>query len=188
MPVSTMDRIVVRMDGFPGAPGYMTFYCDDAISGQPAVITFLNAVKAFFPTIVKFTVPNEGDIIWDSDGTLTGTWSGGTETAINGTGAGSYPAPSGAVISWQTGAIVGSRRLRGRTFLVPLVASAFDTDGSISSAPLATMRTAASALWVAASLRVWHRPTSTGAGNGSSAPVNGSAVADRAAVLTSRRA
>lgn len=186
-------RLVVRMDGWPGAPGFMTFYSQNAVNTmRPAVIAFLNAVKINFPSVVTFTVPTEGDIINDATGELAGTWTGGSSFTTTGGTAGAFAAPAGACITWSTGTtVVGpsgrARRLKGRTFLVPLHPVVFANDGTITDATLTALRNAASTLWVDGDLAVWHRPFGAG-GNGSSVPVNGSAVSDRAAVLTSRRA
>lgn len=188
MAPTQLTKIVVEMEGFPGAPGYMTFYGGDPTLLQPAVVAFVNTVKTNFPSDVTFTVPNEGILLMDDGGDLAGTWTAGTATTIVGTGVGGYAAPAGACITWRTGRIVGRRALKGRTFLVPLTGAAFDTDGSIIPVSLGVFRTAAATLFAAAGLRVWHRPTSLAARDGVSWPVTGSAVADKAAVLRSRRA
>lgn len=185
---TALDRIVVRMDGWPGAPGFMTFYVNDGTTGQPAVLDFINAVKSSFDSHITFTVPGEGDIIDDASGVIQGTWTVGSPTTVSGTGNQQFAAPAGACITWSTGTIVNGRRLRGRTFLVPLIVACYDADGTIGGATLTALRNAASALWVAADLKVWHRPTAPGALDGSSAAVSGSTVSDRVSILSSRRA
>lgn len=167
----------------------MTFYTADlTVSFQPAVKSFITAVAPRFSTGVTFTVPNEGDLIEDETGALGGSWTEGTAATVSGSSNFVFAAPAGAVINWSTTAVVGRRRLRGRTFLVPLSAQNFDSDGSLAAAAVTDLRNLASTLWVAAALSIWHRPTTPGGSDGSSSPVTGSNVPDKAAVLRSRRA
>jgi hypothetical protein len=171
----------------------MTFYSSDETLLQPAVKAFITTVKQSFPVDVSFAVPSEGDTIDPTTGNLTGAWSAGTPATLVGGSNSVYAAPAGACISWTTNSIVTgiggrSRRLRGRTFLVPLASPVYQTDGSLEPATLGIMRTAASALWVAAELAIWHRPTSSGATDGLWSDVTASDVKDRVAILTSRRA
>ena len=57
-------------------PGLTTFYFDQAGSGFPAdVRTFFEAIKANIPSNTTITVPNGGDIIEDTTGVLSGSWS-----------------------------------------------------------------------------------------------------------------
>lgn len=190
--MATIERIVVRLDGWPGAPGFMTFYTSDAGASRSSIQTFLNAWKNAVPNAVTFTIPAEGDVIDDSTGNLTGSWTAGTPITITGTGGGAFAAATGACITWYTNTVVTGpsgkpRRLRGRTFMVPLAPVAFDSDGTITAASLATFRTSADALRVAINLRVWHRPTTPGGSDGLSTTASSSNVADKAAVLRSRR-
>jgi hypothetical protein len=77
--------------------------------------------------------------------------------------------------------------VRGRTFLVPLHPVVFQNDGTITSATLDALRLAASTLWSSGGLHVWHRPTTPTGTDGQAFPVNASNVADKSAVLRSRR-
>ena len=187
-----MTRIVVRMDGWAGAPGFMTFYSGAAGVLKAATDAFIGGVAPAFPSSVTFTVPAEGDLVLDSDGTLAGSWTSGSATTIPGGGDTLFAAPSGACVSWTTGDIVtGSagrpRRLRGRTFLVPLAHNLYASDGTIDAASLTNLRNRASTFWVDGSLVVWHRPTTVGGTDGFAGDVIGSDVKDKVAVLRSRR-
>lgn len=181
-------QIICKMDGFPGAPGYMTFYGDTPHTLREGVIAFVLAVKSAMPLDVNITVPSTGNIIQDTDGAVTGTWSDGADTTQFGSATGGYAGPAGACVNWATGVIVGRRRLRGRTFLVPLAGGAYQSDGSIEPTTLANLRSAASGLAGIANMRIWHRPTKLNPTGGSSFLVTAGTVADRAAVLRSRRA
>lgn len=137
------------------------------------------------------TVPGAGDAIEDTTGALVGQWSG-TGGSVNGSSAGAAAAAGvGCCVTWYTGGIVpgkkGPRRLRGRTFLVPLSNASFDANGTIESTTLADMRSFATALIGAGGLAVWHRPNPALSLAGNSYAVLSSNVRDKVAILTSRR-
>lgn len=184
--MTTLGRLRVSWTGFTGAPGLSTFYAEDTGSGFcAAVLNFFTQIRGVLPNVVTITVPSEGDLINDASGALVGAWSdtgGGTTTGNGGT---TYAGPVGAVVHWNTGAIINSRRLRGSTFIVPVASGFDDTDGTVSSGGLSTLRTQASNLVGAvATLRAWHRPGNT---SGSSALITSASVPDKMVVLRSRR-
>jgi hypothetical protein len=89
-------------------------------------------------------------------------------------------------INWITGSVIGRRRLRGRTFCVPVIGANFQSDGTVSDTVLSNFRVNASALVVAAAtnFQVWHRPV--GGTGGLNSDVVAATVNDRPQVLTSR--
>lgn len=182
---TVLTRLVVRMDGWPGAPGFMTFYAADPIGFRDAVIAFIDVCAGLMPDNITFTVPNAGELINDGTGTMEGAWSEGSTYTRTGVQTGVWAAPVGAVVTWRTTTIVRGRRLRGRTFVVPLVGAAFEDNGTLSSTNLATLQSAANDLIADADLRVWSRPTASSPGT--SANVTSATVPDIAAVLRSRR-
>jgi hypothetical protein len=186
-----LPRVNVAWQQWPGAPGVSVFYLaesSDLAASVAAIRAMFNAVATLLPSGLTITVPGSGDIINDGTGAITGAWSSGTTPAVvTGSGAGAYAGNAGAVIHWLTTTVVNGRRLRGRTFLVPLISSAYDTSGSISTAALSTISAAAQGLVDAANSDhvVWHRPTGFAAG--SSAIVSSIRVPDLAVSLRSRR-
>lgn len=156
-----------------------------------AITTALGSLAGALPVGVVLNVPNSGDTIDDTTGHLTGAWSGTGGGAVNASGPASCAAGVGACIEWSTGGIVngkkGPRRLRGRTFLVPLHASMYDSDGTISGQGLNSLKTFADNLAAAGPLAIWHRPTTTGGTDGTSYAVLSHNVRDKVAILTSRR-
>jgi hypothetical protein len=91
--------------------------------------------------------------------------------------------------TWNTGAIVNGRRVRGRTFLGPLDNSCLQNDGTLSSSSI-THANALGAAWTDAGLTttlscVWHRPV--GGTGGSNHEIISATVRDKFAVLRSRR-
>lgn len=183
-----MQRIRVELTGITALPGLMTFYSVVAVpSAKAAVEAFLDDVKGLWPTGLTARVPNSGDLIEDSDGSLVGTWSEGSAATITSTGSGSYAAGVGVRIQWNTNGIRNGRRVRGATFLCPLTTLQFDNQGTIGSTPLATIQAAADALAADDTLLIWSRPSPGGGSNGESNAVVSATVPDRITALRSRR-
>ena len=182
-----MRRVRVEWNGLGGLPGVSTFYMGVASPNVGVIKTFYNSIRGLFPDGLTWTIPNSGDELDDATGTLTGGWTGsggGTETA-NG-GVGPYAAGVGAVATWETLTISRGRRVRGRTFLAPMLGAAFDTNGTIGSTQLATLQSAASALAASGVAQgIWQRPTATEPGL--YCAINSAIVNDRVTSLRSRR-
>lgn len=185
--MATLNRIRVEWSGLTGLPGISTFYVGSADSDISELVTFFTAIRGLFPSGLSWTIPSDGDQIDDATGALTGTWigtGGGTVTA-NAPGL-NYAAGVGARVRWLTPAVVGGRRLRGATFLTHLASTNYDAQGTILSAALTTIQTAATALATSGSpFMVWHRPVN-GVG-GSSVAMNAAIVPDRVAWLRTRK-
>lgn len=182
--MADMERIVVEWQGAVGLPGVSVFYGDVGGSANADIKTFFTALVANFPAGLTWTIPSSGDLVDDATGALTGVWvnaAGGTVAATN---ASAYAAGVGCYVIWETAAIHNRRRMKGRTFLAPLVTAMYDA-GTITNANLATMRTAASALVTAGSTRVWHRPV--GGAGGSSVQPSAAAIKDQVTSLATRR-
>lgn len=183
-----MQRIRVELTGLTALPGLMTFYSVVAVpSAKAAVEAFLDDVKGLFPNGLTARVPNSGDLIEDSTGELVGSWSEGSAATITATGAGAYAAGVGVRVQWNTNGIRNGRRVRGATFVCPLVVSAFDTAGTLGTTPLGTIQAAADLLAADGTLLIWSRPSSPGAGDGDSNAVTSATVPDRITALRSRR-
>lgn len=185
--MANIDKLVVTWSGFQGGPGYSIFYATPLNDVQADIVTFFNGIKGLLPNDVTISVPGNGDTLNDATGALAGSWSGGTPATIIGENPGSYAGPAGMCVTWNTNAIVGRRRLRGRTFIVPAAGGCFDVDGTLTPANRSTLETAATGLVGGAggNLLVWHRPV-LGSG-GVAHPVVSAVVADKVAVLRSRR-
>lgn len=175
-----------------------TFYTSGTYSvGDVGDIrTFFSSLAALFPNTITISVPGAGDVINDTDGSLAGSWSeGSTPAVVVGTSASGYAAPAGMLVRWNTDAVIRKRRLRGRTFLVP-VANVFEPGGTPLAATITTITTAANTLVTAlgGAMRVWSRPLidystdpPTHLADGTGAPVVSVLVPDKAVVLRSRR-
>lgn len=182
-----IEKGVWTWTGFSGAPGYSVFYATPAMGLSGVIKTFFESVKALIPQDVNIASPSSGDTLNELSGQLLGTWSGGVGGSTQGTSANPWAAPVGASITWLTDGVVNGRRVRGRTFLVPLNTGAYDYQGSLQATAISTLQTAANALVTSAAgdLLIWHRPVN--GGGGSVHAVTGARVADKAAILRSRR-
>jgi hypothetical protein len=192
-----LNRVSVQWQNWPGAPGITQFYLDNvpAQTSIDAIRAFFNALITLLPTGLTITVPNSGDIVEDVTGQLAGTWSvGSAPVVVTGNSAAAYAGNAGAVVHWLTQTVALKRRLRGRTFLVPLTTAAYDQTGSIATPSLTILQNAAAAMVgsMAGNMVVWHRPiiqktTGVVIRPGSSGKVTSSRVPDLAVSLRSRR-
>lgn len=125
-----------------------------------AATGLLDAVKGLIPSGTNILVPNGGDVIDETSGTLTGSWGTSGGTTITGTGSSAFPGGVGARVVWETDAIRGGRRVRGSTFIVPLINSAYENNGTLSSAGMTALQNGIDAFMVQVptQARVWSRP------------------------------
>jgi hypothetical protein len=192
MPIS---RVTAQWSGFPGAPGYSNFHFQSS-TGTPDNQANVDLVRSFFQAArdqiaagVTITVNPTVEVLDDATGALVDYDTVATAPAVVlGGASGNYSGPSGAVINWLTNAVVGGRRLRGRTFLVPLGNSAYQSDGTLGGTSLASLNTAAALLSGAgfsSGFGILSRPA--GGGAISFGEVTAHRIPDMAAVLRSRR-
>lgn len=193
-----MDKMVARWDGWGGGPGFSNFYFSGENTGAElddkldAIHDFFAGVSGDLPNAITITFQPTVVRINEATGDQTDEVSIPTVPGpVTGLGGPNFSSPSGACVSWLTGVTVGSRKLKGRTFLVPLASIAYGPDGSLNDTILTEIRTAA-AIFVQrcntggdSKLVVWHRPV--GGAGGQAVQCVSSVVADRAAMLTSRR-
>lgn len=190
-----ITRVTAEWSGFSGAPGYSNFYfaafgAGDEVDLEVARVRALfNTLPTYLPAGVSVRVLQEAAILDESTGELLGYSQATTQPSqVTGTGIGSWSAASGAVLTWNTETIARGRRLRGRTFLVPLAVAAYDTSGTLAQAFMTAATNGASALigdGTGPQAVIWSRPR--GGAGGSAGPITSSRVADRVSVLRSRR-
>jgi hypothetical protein len=189
-------RYTSTWTGFSGAPGYTNLYA----SGPGTAQSFAAAVGQFWesvstqgsvgfnlPTGVRITPASFAEQVDETTGELIGTLPLTASAPTTGTQTAGYSAVSGACINWLTGGIVNGKRVRGRTFIVPLGGNCYDTDGSLTANFLTAVRAAAATLVSASDLAIWHRPTTPGGTDGSAEIVSASSVNDKISYLSSRR-
>lgn len=200
-----MLRVTTRWSGFNGGPGYTNLFFRDfgtgegpgsdgdaaqALSAASRVREFFNSLAPIFPNEVTFNVLSDVDILEDTTGTLVDSIQIEAPAPVQGSNAASFSGPVGLVVNWKTSAIRNGRRIRGRTFLVPVASSLFGVTGGVIPADAAGVAAAAEILAdrnATPDLGVWARPTSATAADGQWAVCTGSNVPLLAAVLRSRR-
>lgn len=180
-------KVVVTWNGLQGMPGYSVFHSAAADDATASLGTFFDTVKTMVSQPCTWTIPSSGDKLDVATGHLTGGWSGGTGSTKSASSAVAYAAGVGLVVRWDTGLIRGTRRFRGRTFIVPLGSGLYATDGTIDNTALATLQTAVNALVVAGKIGVWGRPTTPGGSDGIFSTVTSGQVMDKVAYLKGRR-
>lgn len=188
-------EITAKWSGFSGGPGYSTFHTtnagivtsavDNSVTG---VMTFFENIKAQLCTNTTIQVQAEVKELDPATGALVGLHTAATAGTKVGSGSPNQgPSPAGAVISWGTGGVNRGRRVRGRTFVVPMALQVFQADGSIDNAVVAALKSAATNYRTSSAYEslIWSRPRA-GAG-GAAFPILTSNVPDMVAVLRSRR-
>lgn len=198
-------RITARWSGFLGAPGYSNFhfsndagFWDGGVLGDPNQVAVDAAVertrRAFaqlddqLPSGVSITFGSEAEVLDSDSGEILGAVPVDSAGISGGGGDGGYSAASGAVVNWRTNDYRFGRRIRGRTFIVPLSGTAYEGDGTLTPIARNAIRDFGSEMVTgqgSAQFGVWSRPRN-GAG-GVFATAVSSSVPDMAAVLRSRR-
>lgn len=198
-------RITAVWSGFIGAPGYSVFhfttdggFWDGGLIGDSAqaaaeraaadVGTAFGQLSSWLPPVVQIRTQPEAEIINSDTGEIVGftevpTYSTDGEGPGNG-----YSAASGAVVNWRTNDYRFGRRIRGRTFVVPLSGAAYEDDGTLVQGARDKLLDFADRIvdgGAAAEFGVWSRPR--GGTGGVFATATGYSVPDMAAVLRSRR-
>ena len=185
--MADLARVRVEWNGVVGG-GVSTFYGLEANADSlyAAVGTFFNDIKGEFPTSIQWSFPDTGDVIASETGNLVGTWTASSPISpIDGQSfTNERVGGVGACVTWDTGFIVGTRRLRGRTFLTDLDTASYDGSGTLQATVLTTLRDAAATLAATNVLQIWSRPRGGLSGHGA---VVSSSVRDRVSSLKSRR-
>jgi hypothetical protein len=191
--MATVGQTVVRWTGYTGSPGYTTLHgsVTDATSAAAfytAVAAWVNAaLRAWVPNTVNVTALGEVKILNSATGIQEDVYGGTPVTYAGGATGGIGPGPAGGCITWKTNTFnAKGHRIKGRTFAVPMAASHFDTDGTLSPGGLTTLSNAAASYISSVPFPViWHRPVAHA--GGIIAPIAAYSIADKAAVLRSRR-
>lgn len=189
-----VSAVQVVWSGWTGGPGVSTLHFDD-LRGEES--TTLTAVHAYYtawtggasatnlPSVVRIDVNPVIETFDEVTGDLEAVTSGTKPPQIVGARADSFSASTGACVTWRTGLIHNGKRVRGRTFHVPLATTTFEIDGTLAAAFLTTLSTANANFIAAAHPVIWSRPVS-GTGGAFGLVVAGT-VSDKTAMLTSRR-
>lgn len=198
-------RIIARWSGFPGAPGYSVFhfttdggFWDGGLVGDSAQVAADGAagrisdafgrINTYLPNGSRIEIQEEAPILNSDTGEMIGSVEVDAPAVVAGVSERDMVGPAGAVVNWRTNDYRFGRRIRGRTFLVPLNVNAYEGDGTLSSSGRSSMRDFADEVLNgegSADFGVWSRPRD-GSG-GVFATATSYSVPDMAAVLRSRR-
>lgn len=173
-----------------GGSGFTVLNFQDVANNTDAqdladmVQVFFDAIKGVLPDDVTVAFDNEV-LVLDLAGVLQSVYPVTPPASVVGINSTSFNRAAGLRIDWSTGHIVAGRRLTGRTYIVPVGSSVFDTTGLVTSANVTAVQTAAQALITASSsnaaLVVWSRTHAVAwAADTASVPTKG-------AILTGRR-
>lgn len=191
-------QVVTVHTGLQGLPGYTNWYFfGDPVSQSTldgyitASRTFWESIASHFPSAWRYAIQPDVSILNPADGALQRvmTATPGAQGTFGSTGA--YAGGVGACVTWNTGFVHGSKRLRGRTFLVPLIGTDYAADGTLVDSQLTGLRSAASTLAAVAGFGVWGRPRAAAPGvpalTGAWSAATGAQIRDHVAFLKSRR-
>ena len=147
---------------------------------------FYQDLISLMPADVLLNFPGEVLNLNTTTGVLDGVVPVDAPDPVDPAGTGVYAAPCGARIDWITEAVVAGHRLRGRTFVVPIVAALYEADGTIGPTAVASLNTAATnyrddGVFTAIDPAVWSRT------HGVLADITGHQVPQKVATLRSRR-
>lgn len=159
-------------------------------AGATKVSGFWDAMKGFWDTGMSGSLQAGVDVIDPVTGDLIGQFSTGTSTHVGTLSPGGrLPPATQGIFRWNTGAFVGGRRIKGRTFF-PGLNEAVNVDPGVPGGSwlLTTPPTAIGLLLAAGdpTFSVWHRPTPTAPGS-VHVVTAGSVDTTKWAVLRSRR-
>lgn len=158
--MTVLNRTRVIFTGLIGGPAVSTMYFLDTNTCLPSLYNFWNGVRGNMPPNVHILIDPAGDKIEDTTGELVGAWSGAPQAEIVCNGGATYAAPVGALVTWPTASILDGRRLKGRTFVVPISAGAYTNGGKLLADAVSQISAAALQLVVEqeTSMVIWHRP------------------------------
>lgn len=195
---------IVRSEwaGTSGGPGLTqhAFYVSggseptgsQAQSAVNAVAGLWEALKSLLPNEVSIQVSPTVDTYDDITAVLTGSQVVSTPPPVKvGLGTGTYAGGVGFKIDWNTGVILGGRRVVGRTYVVPATSTVFDIDGTLAASAISAANTAAANMLTAMStggcnLAVWTKPGGVSSVPGMTAVTSGT-CRDKTAILRGRR-
>jgi hypothetical protein len=198
--MSSFFRVVLNWTGFNGGPGFTNLYfktagdtavlLTDAQNAVTKVDAWATALSNHLPAAVSVRVDPTVTEMNEQTGAQIGFLPTTAPAAHPGGDSSGYSAASGACFNWYTSGALNGRRVRGRTFIVPLGGTKYDSTGTLASTTVTSFQTATQTLLdnnSVSRLQVWHRPSVAAPTSGAAFPVEFYTLPDKAAILTSRR-
>lgn len=187
----------VLWSGGPGGPGISRFCMsgeggsNDA--GTTALAAFFQAVMPAVPSTYRVQCDGKPDFLEATTGELTFTGVGTVPAwTKQGGGTTAYAQGVGARVVWDTADIRHGRRVKGSTFIVPVITANYDVDGTLLTGFKGVLDTAATKLitdlgTANMSLTVWTRPNAKLGRSGAQNSVTTGAAPDKVSWLRTRR-
>lgn len=180
--------------GYSGSPGYTKFKFNGILDAGTAATAATNSrsvlsaiAAAGIPSICSYACQANFQVYTDA-GVLSNEGAFTPPSGVTGAQSGSYVGGAGAVIYWLTGQINGGHKVKGRTFIVPLAAAAYQNDGTLASAIVTSLQTAASTFATSTPQPVVNsRKLGQADRIDATFNISGAQVKDRSAFLRSRR-
>lgn len=161
---------------------------DDLASEDLAerVHALFDAIKAYIPNDYTISFPGEAVRLNTTTGVLEDVYTFTPPANVVGGYSQSWAAPAGFRYDWRTDAIVSGRRLRGRTFIVPVGGAAYADNGTLEPVPMGIFTNAGQdyidvGVFTNVAPCIWSRT------HGILADITSVVVPDEIAVLRSRR-
>ena len=150
-----------------------------------ALKDFFTTLKATCPSGITWTIDSAYTLLDETNGDIVDAGTDGTTQTVTSGGTGTNFANGvGYRIVWNTGGIFHNRRVKGSTFIVPLVADYLEGASNISSVAQTAAGSAAATLIASGhEMVVWSR----GEGDGEKNAVLSATVPDKVSWLRSRR-
>lgn len=148
-------------------PGVSVFHARpaDVDTAITAIMAGFAAVNNAIPSGLQITAPTGGDTISEETGQVTGVWAAPVHSPVGAIGSGTWVNGVGARVKWLTGAFRNGRAVVGSTFIVPLIATAYEGAGNITSANLTLLQAFGNAIAGSAhGVRVYSRKNATSVG------------------------
>ena len=200
--MASIARVKLRWDGFAGGPGLSVFHfkpvaanVDLAVLSDQAVeriAVWGGAVAPLLPYQCGVQALSEVEILDEATGQLqeVRTAPAKPRSITTATASDNYAMAVGAVVSWRTGGVRNGRRVRGRTFIVPLNGTQFENNGTLRATAITTISNNSDEMYAdtfGIALGIYARPSAPGASDGAWHRVTSHSIPDMGAVLRSRR-
>lgn len=170
-------------------PGVTTFYsaATEPAALRAAVSDFFTPFLPNLPSTVNLVIPPTGEELEDSSGEVTDVWSDGAPILKAGVDTGSFAAGVGLRVMWATNGVTNNRRVRGSTYICPMGAGAYQSDGTLHPTVVTYANQAAADLVsdLLGGLVIWTRPINDAGGKIQT--VTAGSVPDKVSWLRSRR-
>lgn len=194
-------RLKINWTGFVGSPGYTNLHFETvdgsawtqaAVNDAVAITqTWLAAFRPDMPTNCLTGVDSTIAELDENHGNIEAFWTATVTAPAAGAASGQYAGGSGVCVNWGTDGVWGGRRVRGRTFIVPIGILGLQSDGTLDGNRLTAWRAASNTFAGAANLArlvIWRKPSDPPLYiNGGAYDVNTATISDKVAQLRSRR-